>query len=77
MNERTHFKGNEFKGATINSNPETERIIAQANSQNNINFDTTDLQRGQAKTNKLLRRMAVNNITRDRAISEAYKNQYL
>ena len=39
----THFKGNKYKGATIYSNPETEKIIAESNRNNNFIFDTTDL----------------------------------
>lgn len=39
----THFKGNKYKGATIYSNPETEKIIKESGKNNNFIFDTKEL----------------------------------
>lgn len=44
VNEPTHFKGNDFKGATIKSNPETEKILSQSFNSGNVYFDTLQLQ---------------------------------
>ena len=43
VDKPTHFKDNKYQGATINSNPETEKIMAQASNQGNVYFDTEGL----------------------------------
>ncbi|MCK5610203.1 phage tail tape measure protein, partial [Candidatus Pacearchaeota archaeon] len=43
VDKPTHFKDNKYQGATINSNPETEKLMAQASSQGNVYFDTEGL----------------------------------
>lgn len=43
VDKPTYFEGNKYKGATIKSNPETEKIIAKAQNSNNFVFDTADL----------------------------------
>jgi len=51
----THFKGNQFKGATVYTNQETEKIIQGANTRNNINFDTTELRNSMNRVEKAIR----------------------
>jgi hypothetical protein len=43
VNEPTYFKGDKFKGATIKSNIETERILAQSNKGSAFIFDDSGL----------------------------------
>jgi len=53
-NSATHFKGNEFKGATVYTNQETEKIIHGASSKNNFNFDTSELRNSMHRVEKAI-----------------------
>ena len=55
VNQPTHFKGNEYKGATIHSNHETEKIMAQASSQGNIYFDSEGIRDDIKALNKTIK----------------------
>jgi hypothetical protein len=78
IDKPTYFKGSKFKGATIDSNEETRKIIAQSQAQNIINFDTEELKRENKKnTNRIVRAISQDKSRQNRAISNAYKNQYL
>jgi hypothetical protein len=78
VNEPTYFKGDKFKGATIKSNIETERILAQSQSQNIINLNTDELKRENKKGFKRLERaIMIDKRNQNRAISKAYMDQYL
>lgn len=54
----TYFKGNEYKGATVYNNPETERIISQTKS-NNFSFDTADLKNEMIAVRKAIQKKPV------------------
>jgi hypothetical protein len=77
-NEPTHFKGNKYKGATIKRNSETEKIIAQAERQNTINFDTESLRNEQKRsTARIVKAINSNNYRHNKAISQSYKERFL
>jgi len=59
VDKPTYFKGNKFKGAKIYTNKETESIIAQSESQNNIYFDTADLKNGLTRIEKAINKKPV------------------
>jgi predicted DNA repair protein MutK len=59
VDKATHFKGDKYSGATIWSNPETEKIIAQSGNSNNFVFDTSDLKSEMIAVRKAIQKKPV------------------
>lgn len=77
----TYFEGNKFKGATIKTNAETERIISEANKNNNFVFDTSDLKNEMIAVRKAIQKKPVSITDSSGRItgvkSESYREDYL
>ena len=77
----TYFEGNQFKGATIKSNPETERIISKAQKSGNFVFDTKKIQKGLSRVEMAIKKKPVSITDNSGKIigkqSQSYREIYL
>ncbi len=78
VDKPTYFEGNRFKGATINTNAETEKILRQSEQNNSFVFDTKAIERNNRKqTDRLLRGINRLEQRQNKRVSNDYKQKHL